>query len=121
MDPIIKEKFDKLRAYYKDEDSQSMLDDAEKRLRDSIKNQKISEMEVIIGICDAGKKVIEDLNFILLNAETLTEKERDRLIERRKSHEFYIDRLSGEYYQKRIDAIEKFLDSRIKITGDINP
>lgn len=119
MDPILQEKINKLRKHYTDSDSSTMLDDIEKRLRDNIKRQKIPEMGVIIEIVSAGKKIIEELNFILLNSEELTSEARAKLLERRKVHEFYINRLSGSHEEKRIAAMEKFLDDRIKTIGDM--
>lgn len=121
MNPIIQEKINRLRKEYTDSDSNEMLNDIEKRLRDNIKRQKIPEMGIIIEIVEAGNKIIEEINFILTNTDDLSEKERDKLIVKRKVHEFYISRLSGEHEAKRIAAMEKFLDERIKIIGDTNP
>lgn len=118
MDPIIEEQLKTLRKYYQTDEDVLILDDAEKKIRESIKKMNVANTSVFQEMTVASEKAVEDINFILINQETLSEKERGDLIAKRKVHQFYLDRFTGNYYKKRAEAISSFLEVRVKAIGD---
>lgn len=121
INPIIQAKLDKLRVYYTDEDSLSIIDGYEKKLRDLIKDKKIPQMAPIIQIVNEGQKVVEDINLLLQNDKTLTTEERTRLFEKKECYQFFISRLNGARGEAAESTLESILDHRIKIIEDKNP
>lgn len=118
IDPVLQDKLAKLRAHYDDADSWQLFDEQEAALREAFSQQEVQKIPVIGKAIEECRKVIADLETILLNSKDLPEIERVRLFERRENHLFFIGRLSGEKESARIKSISDFLDSRIKIIGE---
>lgn len=117
INPALQYKIGKLRAYYTEPEDIADIDAIERRLRSGIRKQGISEMEPIKDIVEAGQKVIDDINMILLHDQKLTEFDRHVLFTKRDCYKFWIDRLKGNL-EVTETSVNDFFDDRIKIIED---
>lgn len=109
------EKIKRLREHYNDPESLKILSEAEKELRASFKRADFSKNKVILDIIQAGEKEIQNINLLLQQDEDITSEQRKSLFVKRSIHQFYIERLGGQTAETRIEAIGKFLESRLDL------
>ncbi len=118
IQPAQKEQIQKLRKEYTDPEDLKFLDKMEKDLRKTILREGVYDLAVIKEIVKKVEQDIEGINFVLVHDEEIRDGARDILIAKKKVHEFYLERLTGKYDEKKIVSIENYLSTRIKTIGD---
>ena len=105
----------KLREYYiDDEPSQRLLDEKEEELRNALAAKQVQDMPAIQALIKSAQENVEAINVILQNDKELKSDERRALMGERDAHEFYIDRLNAEESDKKVKALEEYLEKKVE-------
>lgn len=112
------EKLTKLRGYYADEESLNTLATKEKELRTLIVSQNLRDNDVIKQIIEATRKIIASIDMLLQEDGDMEEKTRVRLFTEKKVHKFHLERLGGTETDRKIEAIDRFLDDQLAEIGE---
>lgn len=109
----IEKKVKDLRTLYRSTEDKAVIDNVEKQLRRNLVKAQIAEIDVIQELIRATQKKIDDINLMLQWDRELTDDERLRLMDERKIHLFWIDRLDPGQATKIINELETFVDKKI--------
>lgn len=109
----IEKKVKELRTLYRDPESQPIINNVEKQLRRNLAKAQIAGIAEIQELVRATLKKIEDINTMLQWDRELTNDERLRLMDERKIHLFWIERLDPGKATNIISELEVFVDKKI--------
>lgn len=111
MGPEIFENIQKLKEQFLGQDAGAMAEirEWERRVRSAIATSNARKNIAITMIIDESKKRIRMANAILINDRGLTERERDKIFERRDSYQWFVDIFEGaESTLREIERNVKF-------------
>lgn len=109
----IEKKVKELRTLYRAPEDKPIIDNVEKQLRRNLAKAQIVEIAEIQELVRATQKKIDDINLMLQWDRELTDDERHRLMDERKIHLFWIERLDPEKASSIISELETFVDKKI--------
>ena len=107
-------KIEAVRKKFTDEDSQIIISESEKTIRRAIMQSKLAEQEPIILLIADIEAKINSINSVLQFDETISDAERNKLFAQRSVHQFYLDRFSPKTLEDKLNALSRFLDSRLQ-------
>lgn len=111
-------KLDKLKEYYDSSEDSKILSDTEKRLRNLIVQSDLINHDAVIAIVNETKEKINGINIVLQFNEALTDLERKLLFRQRKVYQFFLDRLDPSAIDKKLQALDEFLDRKVEEMGE---
>jgi len=109
----IEKKVKELRILYRSSEDRAVIDNVEKQLRRNLAKAQIAQIEEVQDLVRATQKKIDDINLMLQWDRELTDDERLRLMDERKIHLFWIERLDPGQATKIISDLETFVDKKI--------
>lgn len=109
----IEKKVKELRTLYRAPEDKPIIDNVEKQLRRNLAKAQIVEIAEIQELVRATQKKIDDINLMLQWDRELTNDERLRLMDERKIHLFWIERLDPGKASSIISELETFVDKKI--------
>lgn len=110
----ITRKIASLREKYLDDDSSQYLNDVEKTLEDLLEQRDFLKHPVFKKIETMCSKKVNEMSALLMNDETLTDKEREKLFARREAVRFVSKKFSVAVVDEALDTLNEVLDARIK-------
>ena len=114
----IRAKIKQLREYwYDDENSLKFVERTEKRLRNLVLKEKLTDSAAIADIVAETRNRINTANLLLQNDEEMTEMNRRLLFREKKIYQFFMDRLDGKDLDKQFEGVGKLLDEELKSVG----
>lgn len=118
MDPEIRQKIDKLKEYWFDDDySLKWVKEVEEALRRIIVKEELSENKGLVAVLDDVKSRIKVIDTILTFDEDLTDVNRKLLFREKKVHQFYLNRFEGKDVDEQFKKVGKLLDEELEKTG----
>lgn len=111
----IEEKLKKLKDYwYNDDYSLKWVKNVEKKIRDLVVKEALSENKAVIPIVSDAKSRISAINKLLVyDVEMLTEV-RKMLIRERDVHQFWLNRFDGSNMEQQLERVGKLLDEELE-------
>lgn len=109
----IEKKVKELRTLYRSPEDKSVIDNVEKQLRRNLAKSQIAQIAEVQELVRSTQKKIDDINLMLQWDRELTQDERLRLMDERKIHLFWIERLDPGQATKIISELETFVDNKI--------
>jgi len=114
-DPKIKEKIDKLRNYwFNDQMSLKWVNEVEVAIRKILTKEELFKNKGIKAVVDDIEKKIRAIDTMLTYNAELTDKERGVLFAEKKVHSFYLNRFSGKNLDQQFDRVGKLLDEELE-------
>jgi hypothetical protein len=109
----IEKKIKDLRTLYRNPEDKAHVDNLEKQLRKNLAKAQIAEIPEIKELIVDTQRKIQDINLMLQWDRELTQDERLRLMDERKIHLRWIERLDPSQATAIIRDLEKFVDTKI--------
>jgi len=109
----IEEKVKQLKNQYRAPEDRESLSKLEKELRRKLVEAQICEIPAVQSLIQDTIKQIDNINLLLQYDRELTVEERLRLMDTRKVHMFWVDRLDGKRAKDYIKNIESFVNSQV--------
>lgn len=113
MDPKTIDKLNIVKSLYKVDGFQFAID-VERDYRKLIEEKDFLKHPVFKGIVSDIENQINSLNAILLNDETLTDSQRDKIFAQRRALKIIMKSLSVEVKDEAIKALDELIDSKCK-------
>lgn len=115
----VEKKVSELRLKFRSTDDRVLVDKIEKDLRKQIANAQLTETAPIQALITDTLKKIDDINLMLQHDRDLTVDERLRLMDIRKVHLFWVDRLDPSKAQAYINSLESYVDTKLSQVNSV--
>jgi hypothetical protein len=87
----------------------------EKSIKRAMIKDSMHENEALKEVVRYAREALEQIDFVLLNADGLTKEERDVILLKKKMHRWYLQLLDPE--EKIMDELKKNVQDALKNTG----
>lgn len=115
----VEKKVADLRNKFRSTDDRVVVDKIEKDLRKQIAHAQLTDTAPIQALIADTLKKIDDINLMLQHDRDLTVDERLRLMDIRKVHLFWVDRLDPKKAQAYINSLESYVDTKLSQVNSV--